>query len=52
MTVPEEHQLKIALRTLRMPDVMVEILGGMTKVEAKEIVEKNRRNRKRSKNDR
>ena len=42
MTVPEQHQLKIAWRTLRMSDVMVQVLGGMTKEEAIEIIKRNK----------
>jgi hypothetical protein len=37
LSVPERHQLKIARDTLRMPDAMVGVMGGMTKVQAREI---------------
>ena len=36
---PEQwHQLQIAKRTLRMNDVFVNVMGGMTKAEAKKVV--------------
>jgi hypothetical protein len=34
------HQLQIAKKTLKMPDQMVGVMGGMTKEEAKEILRK------------
>jgi hypothetical protein len=37
LSVPERHQLKIARDTLKMPDAMVGVMGGMTKVQAREI---------------
>lgn len=37
-TVPEQHQIKIAKQTLKMPDAMVGVMGGMTKEEAREIL--------------
>ena len=40
LSIPEQHQLKIAKATLKMTDVMARVLGGMTKEEAKEIVRK------------
>lgn len=40
LTVPEKHQLKIAKKTLKMPDAMVGIMGGMTKEEARKIIKK------------
>ena len=54
MTIPEQHQLKIAWRTLRMPDALVQVMGGMTKKEAAEIIEKYEKRMKKSrrKNDR
>jgi len=39
-STPEEHQLKIAKDTLKMTDAMAKIMGGMTKEEAKRIIEK------------
>jgi hypothetical protein len=35
LTVPERHQKKIALDTLKMNDVGVSIMGGMNKEEAR-----------------
>jgi mannose-6-phosphate isomerase-like protein (cupin superfamily) len=35
------HQIQIAKKTLKMPDAMVGVMGGMTKEEAKEILRKN-----------
>ena len=40
LSIPEKHQLNIAKRTLKMPDAMIPIMGGMTKEKAKEIVYK------------
>jgi len=40
LTVPEQHQLKIAKDTLRMADPMVGVMGGMTKEEAREIIKR------------
>lgn len=40
LSVPEKHQLKIAKSTLRMSDVGAEIMGGMTKHEAREFLKK------------
>jgi len=40
LTVSEKHQLAIARKTLRMSDVGVAIMGGMTKVEAREIADR------------
>lgn len=40
LTVPEQHQLKIARQTLRMSDAGARIMGGMTKEEARQIVAK------------
>lgn len=41
----EYHKLKIAKKTLLMPDEILGVIGGMTKVEAQAIVDKNRRRR-------
>jgi hypothetical protein len=38
LTVWEKHQLAIAKKTLKMHDLAVKVLGGMTKEEAREIV--------------
>jgi len=35
LTVPQQHQLKIAKKTLKMNDVMANIMGGMNKEEAR-----------------
>ncbi len=40
LTVPEQHQLKIAKDTLKMPDAIAGIMGGPTKEEAREIIKK------------
>lgn len=37
---PEWHQYQVALKTLKMPDPIVNALGGMTKEEAQAIVDK------------
>jgi hypothetical protein len=41
LTVPEKHQLKVAIKTIKMPNAMVDIIGGMSKKEAREIIYKN-----------
>ena len=38
LSVPEQHQLKIARKTLEMSDVGAKIMGGMTKVEARQVI--------------
>ena len=43
MTVFEQHQLKIARRTMQMSDVGAKIMGGMTKPEAKEFLARMKR---------
>lgn len=40
LTVPEQHQLKIARRTLTMSDVGSRIMGGMTKAEARAVIKR------------
>lgn len=35
LSVPEKHQKQVALKTLRMPDAMVGVMGGQTKDEAR-----------------
>ena len=38
LTVPQKHQKAIAIRTLRMNDVGVMIMGGMNKEEARDFL--------------
>ncbi len=38
--IPYEHQLSIAKKTLKMPDAMVGVMGGMSKKEAQEFMRK------------
>ena len=38
LSIPEKHQLKIAKDTLKMSDMMVGAMGGITKEEAKETI--------------
>ena len=38
LSVPEQHQLRIAKDTLKMSDVGARIMGGPTKEEAREII--------------
>lgn len=40
LSVPDQHQLKVARDTLKMPDAMVDIIGGMSKTEARQVVER------------
>ena len=40
VSIPEKHQIKIAKQTLKMPDAMLGVMGGMTKEQAKEILRK------------
>jgi hypothetical protein len=40
LSVFDKHQLKIAKDTLKMPDAMVAIMGGMTKEEAIELIKR------------
>ena len=35
------HQINIAKRTINMPDAILNVLGGMTKEEAKKILKNN-----------
>lgn len=39
-SVFDEHQIMIAKSTLRMPDAMANIMGGMTKARARRILKK------------
>jgi hypothetical protein len=38
LSVPEQHQLRVARRTLELSDVGALVLGGPTKAEAREII--------------
>ena len=38
LSVPEQHQLRIARKTLNMPPAMALIMGGQGVEEAKEII--------------
>lgn len=40
LSVFEQHQLAIARRTLKLNDVFVRVLGGMTKNEARAIIKR------------
>jgi len=40
MNIFDKHQLRIAKDTLRMNDVAVKILGGMTKEEAVKVIKR------------
>lgn len=40
LSVPEQHQLRIAKDALRMPDAMVGVMGGPTKAQAREIIKR------------
>lgn len=40
VSVPEKHMIKIAIQTLRMPDAMVGVMGGMDKSTAREVLKK------------
>ncbi len=40
LSVPEQHQLKIARKTLTYSDVGARIMGGPTKAEARAIIKK------------
>jgi len=41
-TIFELHRINIAKKTLKMPDAMADILGGMTKQEARKFLEKDK----------
>jgi hypothetical protein len=49
LSVPERHQLKIARATLRMVDIGPDILGGPTHEEAREIIQRLTKKRKKTK---
>ena len=38
LSIPEQHQLKIAKSTLRMSDVGSAVMGGMTKDQARDFL--------------
>lgn len=38
LSVPEQHQLRIARKTLTYSDVGARIMGGMTKAEARQVI--------------
>ena len=38
LSVPEQHQLRIARRTLKLHDAAILILGGMSKAEAQAVI--------------
>lgn len=40
LTVPEQHQAKVAKQSLRMPQAMLGVMGGPSKPEAKEILKR------------
>lgn len=40
LTVPEKHQLAIAYKTVKMPEPMVGVMGGMTTAQAKAIIKR------------
>lgn len=43
LSTPEKHQLKIARSTLKMSDKMAKVMGGMSKKEAKKIIDRLRK---------
>ena len=40
LSVPEQHQLNIARKTLKMSDVGARIMGGMTKEQARDVIKR------------
>lgn len=38
LTVPQQHQLKIAKKTLKMNDAMAMVMGGMSKQDARDFL--------------
>ena len=40
LSVPQQHQLRIARSTLKMSDQGAKIMGGMTKEEARQVIER------------
>lgn len=43
LSIPEQHQLRIARKTLTMSDIGASIIGGPSKEEAREIIRRLRR---------
>lgn len=41
-SIAKKHQLKIAEKTLKMPDAMAGVMGGMSKSKAKDIIKKHK----------
>lgn len=48
LSVPEQHQLRVARQTLKMSDMGARIMGGPTKQEAREIIKRLTKKRKES----
>ena len=40
LSIFDKHQIKVAKDTLKMPDAIVNLIGGITKKQAKEILNK------------
>lgn len=40
LTIPQKHQLNVAYKTLKMPDAILGVIGGMTKEEAREVIKR------------
>lgn len=38
LSIPEKHQLAIAIKTLKYPDAIASVMGGPTKAQAREII--------------
>lgn len=38
LSVPEQHQRKVAIATLKMPNAMIGVMSGMTKQEARDFL--------------
>jgi len=38
LSVPDQHQLRIAYQTMKMSDIMAAVMGGMTRAEAQAII--------------
>jgi hypothetical protein len=48
MTTFDKHQLRIAHQTLATPDSVLDVMGGMTKLEAEKIIHEERQRIKRN----
>jgi len=46
MSVFEKHRYKIAKDTLKMPDAIANVMGGMTKAQSKDFINEMRRKNK------